>query len=65
MIPWQKFDPENPPRDFDVFLIYEEPNAADEVCTAYRMNGAWFSCVGTEPIEKVDYYAPINLPGEE
>lgn len=64
-IPWQKYDPENPPQDFEVFLIYEEYNAADEVCTAYRMNGAWFACMGTEPIFNVSYYAPINLPEGE
>jgi hypothetical protein len=65
MINWIEYDPENPPADFEIYLIYQEYNGKDEVCTAYMMGGQWFTCQGTEAVEGITYYGDFNLPGED
>lgn len=66
MIPWIKYDPENPPQDGIEYLVTDGHRAG----VAYLYNFEiinWFipDALPIDKSEDVTHYAHINLPGEE
>lgn len=65
MIPWQKYDPENPPEDCTNFLVTNGKRIATAALQYDCFNGlAWWD-EDSGLLSTVTHYAPINLPGEE
>ncbi|MFL1672604.1 hypothetical protein [Paenibacillus dendritiformis] len=65
MIEWQQYDPANPPKEYESFLIIQEYEPEGMVCTAFYTSGFWIDCREHYVLEKVTHYATINLPDEE
>lgn len=64
MIPWQKYDPENPPGDRKVRIVLT--NGTEPITAWYEWETeTWRNNWDAEELHDVTHYATINLPGEE
>ncbi len=63
-IPWQKYDPENPPELGKTFLVCIGSKTMEaELRVSFNGRLLWWTDHGFD--DTVSHYAPINLPGEE
>ena len=69
MIPWQKYDPENPPTYDHPYIVYSAESNYLTFAELILVNGRnrWVEASNSSAIvpEDITHYAPINLPGEE
>ncbi|MNO55020.1 hypothetical protein D3C76_455030 [compost metagenome] len=64
MIPWQKYDPKNPPGDRKVRIVLT--SGIEHLTAWYEWETeTWRNYWDSEELQDVTHYAPINLPGEE
>ncbi|MEK5167144.1 hypothetical protein NYE69_33220 [Paenibacillus sp. FSL R5-0527] len=66
MIPWVKYDPENPPEKNKVYLVTDGklPHTA-YLDTVKRLGLQWWQTDMNWLLPGITHYAEINLPGEE
>lgn len=66
LIPWQKYDPENPPEKMKKFLVSSKTTTAVCILTEDDDKSlTWFEYLSESRVKNVTHYAVINLPGEE
>ncbi|MNI36912.1 hypothetical protein D3C73_909800 [compost metagenome] len=64
MIPWQKYDPENPPELGKKFLVCIGKNVMEaRLQVTFTGRVLWWTDHGFD--DTVSHFAPINLPREE
>lgn len=65
MIPWQKYDPDNPPSTNGYYIVWSDQT--DEPYAAYLDGfGRWIaSGYDCAEVFCVTHFAPINLPRED